>query len=165
MKKRTSKFLYIVISMIFIVYLLVLLRVILFKDAPLYNLFAGIGIGARALNLIPFASMIDMITDSIISLIRLAQNIMGNIVLFIPLGIFLPLLYKRNNKAVLLSGVGLSLLFEIVQFIFAIGSSDIDDIILNVLGTIAGLYIYRIIERILHNRIQILVTVFVLFLL
>lgn len=46
----------------FIVYLLVLVRIVLFKDTQLYNLFAMIGQGQRAINIIPFASTFEMMS-------------------------------------------------------------------------------------------------------
>ncbi|MBP1988856.1 VanZ family protein [Paenibacillus eucommiae] len=164
MKQRTINGLYFVISLMFVIYLFVLLRIILFKGAPLYHLFGGAGLGIRSLNLIPFASIVDMLLDATLDWMRLAQNLLGNIVLFMPLGVFLALLYKKALKSVLLCGLGLSLLLEIIQFVFILGSSDVDDIILNAAGTAAGLYLYRLMERYFQHRIQILTAAAVIFL-
>jgi glycopeptide antibiotics resistance protein len=46
----------------FIVYLLVLVRIILFKGTQIYNLFAMIGHGQRVLNIIPFTSTLEMMS-------------------------------------------------------------------------------------------------------
>ncbi len=163
MESKLKKRLYRIIKIVFVFYLLVLIRVILFKDAPLYNLFGGIGLGLRSVSIVPFASIIDMIFDNTISLARLIQNIGGNIVLFIPLGIFIPLIFNKSNKAVILSGFAISLCFEVFQFIFTIGNSDVDDIILNVLGTIIGFFIFKFISKISKNGVQILATSLVFF--
>ena len=68
-----------------------------------------------------------------------------NILLFIPLGIFLPMLWKENynNKfsKVLIFGFLLSLIIEILQ-IFTFRLTDINDLITNTLGTVIGYLIY-----------------------
>jgi glycopeptide antibiotics resistance protein len=61
----------------FIVYLLVLVRIVLFKDTQIYNLFAMIGHGQRVLNIIPFASTFEMMSN--IGLLHNLQNIAGNL--------------------------------------------------------------------------------------
>lgn len=63
-------------------------------------------------------------------------NVWGNVLLFIPLGIYLMLHYKQ----VALWGVMLaSLCIEIFQYIFARGASDIDDFLLNTMGGLIGM--------------------------
>ncbi|MEO3948058.1 hypothetical protein [Gorillibacterium sp. CAU 1737] len=49
----------------FVVYALVVIRIILFKGAPLYNLFVGAGMGTREVSLIPFASTIELFTQQL----------------------------------------------------------------------------------------------------
>lgn len=72
------------------------------------------------------------------------QNIFGNIILFIPLGIFLPLLFHRcrSLKKVIIISSLCSLSIELTQLIlrqFEIYRTvDIDDVILNTLGAILG---------------------------
>ena len=85
---------------------------------------------------------------------HLLKNILGNIALFIPLGIFLPLFSIRfySLKKVLLIALCCSLLIEITQYISKFFGSyrsvDIDDIILNSFGAFLGFIIYdKIIER------------------
>jgi glycopeptide antibiotics resistance protein len=68
------------------------------------------------------------------------DNLVGNIVIFIPLGTYL-LLFK-NDKRVrtnLLFIFIVSLCVEIIQGIFNLGTSDIDDVILNCLGGLIGI--------------------------
>jgi glycopeptide antibiotics resistance protein len=74
------------------------------------------------------------------------QNIAGNIVLFVPLGIFLPILmpaFQSINK-ILAIGFFLSLSFELIQLITVLGFFDIDDTILNTLGALIGFWICRL---------------------
>ena len=58
-----------------------------------------------------------------------------NVVLFVPFGFFLPLLYKKYHhiKTVVLTGFLFSLSVEIVQM-FGWGSTDINDLITNTVG-------------------------------
>ena len=67
-----------------------------------------------------------------------------NIILFIPLGFFLPILYKkyRNLKKVTLVGFLISLFIEIMQ-LFSHRATDIDDLITNTLGTMIGYLIVK----------------------
>ncbi len=75
-------------------------------------------------------------------------NIVGNILIFVPLGFFIPTLYKRfqNFLKATLVFVLISLFIEFIQF-FVGRSVDIDDMILNTLGGIIGYIIYRLNEK------------------
>ncbi len=72
-----------------------------------------------------------------------------NVVLFVPLGIALPFVWKRANfPRTLLVGFLLTLLIELVQpFLFRTG--DIDDVITNTLGTILGYLLYLLMKKLL----------------
>ncbi|MBX3256833.1 MAG: VanZ family protein [Chitinophagaceae bacterium] len=67
------------------------------------------------------------------------ENILGNILLFIPFSFFLFFLLhiRQLKKNLLLSGAA-SAGIEIVQFITGKGVADIDDVILNMLGAVTG---------------------------
>lgn len=77
---------------------------------------------------------------------QFSRNILGNFILFIPFGMFLPLAFPRFShfKHAVLIGMALSVGIEVMQFIgcqlqfMAIRVSDIDDVILNTLGSMAG---------------------------
>lgn len=73
-------------------------------------------------------------------------NLLGNIVVFIPFGILLPLLNMQLTKIFkfLMTFITGILILEILQITFEVGSFDIDDIILNSIGGLIGLAIYRI---------------------
>jgi len=80
-------------------------------------------------------------------------NVIGNIVIFIPLGIYLPIF--KNDKRVktnLLYIFIMSLLVEITQGILGIGASDIDDIILNCFGGWIGILGYNFLLLILPDE-------------
>lgn len=127
-------------------YLVVLIRIVLFKQVALYNLFAAIGSMERTISIIPFKSLLDMINNNI-SVTRILENILGNIAIFIPFGLLLPIVQKDKSKKIILYGLFTSALIEIIQYVFALGSSDIDDLMLNTLGTVIGYLLYKIIHK------------------
>lgn len=138
---------------IFVMYLIVLIYVILLKCG-----FALIM--ARSLQrvsfienisrvqIFPFKTIIGFFYEGVSSTI-IIQNILGNILAFSPLGFLLPLLSNKYNKVKKIFVVGLitSLTIELIQLFFYLGSSDIDDIILNVLGTIIGFYVFKLANK------------------
>ncbi len=88
-------------------------------------------------NLIPFTFVVDRYDGWQI-------NIIGNIAMFIPVGIVWPVCFdelKRINKAIL-AGAGFTLLIELSQLLFYDRCSDIDDTILNTAGICIGALIY-----------------------
>ena len=77
-------------------------------------------------------------------------NIAGNVVAFIPFGLFIiPVTGRRIGipEAIVLAA-DLSIAVETVQLIARVGSFDVDDIILNTLGGVAGVLLYKLFIRI-----------------
>nr|VDG61899.1 teicoplanin resistance protein [Streptococcus thermophilus] len=65
----------------------------------------------------------------------------GNIAFFVPVGVLAFILFERTRRPVLaatLLGAGFSLLIEISQYVFSLGYSDIDDLLMNTLGAFVG---------------------------
>ena len=78
------------------------------------------------------------------------NNLAGNIIGFIPLGIFVPFLFRRLRvawKTVLMVFL-ISLSFEMTQLVFGLGVFDVDDLILNTLGGLIGYFVFMIAHRI-----------------
>jgi len=74
------------------------------------------------------------------------KNLMGNILIFIPLGLLYPLCRKKNVGffETFLVILGSTCTIEILQFFFLTSRrADVDDIILNVIGGIIGYLIYK----------------------
>jgi glycopeptide antibiotics resistance protein len=73
------------------------------------------------------------------------KNLFGNIVLFIPIGIFLPLLNTKYRRvsALIAATIILIAVVELIQLLSRVGSFDIDDIILNTLGALLGLMVTK----------------------
>jgi len=76
---------------------------------------------------------------------RMASEVIPNILMFIPFGFFLPLVWGRAKKwyATLGFTLLLSVCIEVTQF-FIGRAADIDDVILNALGGIIGYGAYKI---------------------
>jgi glycopeptide antibiotics resistance protein len=81
------------------------------------------------------------------------RNTLGNLVLFLPLGILLPLTFDRwrSLKRVMAIAFCLSLSIETIQFLSRfIGSPravDIDDVLLNTLGACLGFFVYQLANK------------------
>ena len=111
-----------------------------------------VGTETSRINLIPFNTlnrylfMESRTLDNwnVVSLI----NLVGNSFLFSPIGIVLPLLYKKFDsfKIIFLTGLMTTLSIEFIQ-IFIKRSVDIDDIILNTIGVIIGYILYKIFKK------------------
>ena len=95
-------------------------------------------------NIVPIP-FLDMISGPI--------DTMLNIILFVPLCFFLPLLYKNYNRIsnTALTSFLFSLSIEIVQM-FGRGSTDINDLITNTVGTSLGFFAYRSFSKLLREE-------------
>lgn len=71
-------------------------------------------------------------------------NVFGNIICFIPFGCMLPVLSTKMRKLSLVTLVGfeLSLVIELTQLIFKVGSFDVDDLVLNTIGGFIGYLLF-----------------------
>ena len=96
-------------------------------------------------NLLPLVNLFDYDSKR-----DLLVNVIGNVAMFIPSGIVLPIIYKRLDTflKVLLAGGSISLCIEIIQLPFSVRATDIDDLILNVVGVVMGYGIYALIRYI-----------------
>ena len=111
------------------------------------------GLDSNHINLVPFRNSFRCYRYALDARSGLRSfcltNLIGNIALFLPLGILLPLVSDRfrSFKRVLLVGFCLSLTIEVIQFVsrfFGIPRTvDIDDVILNTLGGCLGFALYK----------------------
>ncbi len=92
-------------------------------------------------NLVPFSNTYHYLTGTDhFPLIVIFNNIIGNILVFLPLGLLLPLLFRSYRKfsKILLKVTLSTVLVEVTQTTFRIGQFDVDDIILNLFGGLLG---------------------------
>ena len=158
------------LAIIFIIIISILYLPILFKlkkkgISPIRQI-SYIGLGA-SIFLIIFATILFMpITfkpeTHILNLIPFNLQEIGieqfliekipNIILFIPLGFFLPAVFKSNRKAYKTILITFALTFGVEFFQYFIGrSSDIDDIITNLLGGIIGFIVFKLLNSFLEK--------------
>lgn len=76
-------------------------------------------------------------------------NIIGNIIVFVPFGFLLPIAFQKQldrlDKMLFASVTGI-LIIELLQLVLKVGVFDIDDVILNSIGVVAGFVILKVIE-------------------
>ena len=100
-------------------------------------------------NLVPFYTVKLFIKgnkNGQLALSIMLENIFGNFIAFMPLSFFLGCLFKRFNKwySVFIMLTLSVVAVELLQFLFLTGSSDIDDVILNVAGAMCLYAVLRI---------------------
>lgn len=130
----------VVTACLFIIYLMVLIWIIVFKlqlsirDIPYY----------RSLNLIPLQGSANG---------DFSTEVYSNVLIFIPFGVYIAMLKgKWSFFHKILPIACVSFLFEVSQYIFAIGASDITDLIGNTLGGIIGIVFYAICHGIFKSK-------------
>lgn len=129
-----KKFLYIIL----VLYLLLLIKLIVFKYP------FGITFSFINANLIPFKTILGYISGEPTWKIAM-RNLLGNIILLIPLGFLFAGIYQKLKwKGVLLVGLITGTILESLQILFRSGIFDVDDILLNFVGVFMGylLFIY-----------------------
>lgn len=92
------------------------------------------------INLVPFKDGFDI------------TNIL-NIILFMPFGFLLPTLWEkyRNLKLTFCYGLFFTIFIEISQLFTTSRTTDIDDIIMNTIGTICGWIIFNTVKKVFRK--------------
>ncbi|HRH50106.1 MAG TPA: VanZ family protein [Panacibacter sp.] len=143
----------IILSVLLITCMAVLTKYILFKNSATYSKkYFGLEFskknwkeGLVKANFEPLRT-IHLMQGNNVSTVYRIENLAGNIVGFIPLGILFPLLFpffRSIWKTTLLVFV-ISLAFESIQLCTGLGIFDVDDLILNVAGGLTGYILYKI---------------------
>ena len=116
---------------IFVIYLAALLRITVFRSGfDLTNAFSG-----GEINFIPILDLIKVFLSDKRAFVYL---FFGNIIWFVPFGFLLKKLTRLTTAKIIFFGFLLSLFIEVMQFIFGMGVSEIDDLLLNTLGAAIG---------------------------
>ena len=148
---NNSKPMRITLWFFFILYISLLLTLTLFNPSwgrygiDLYN------ISTKNYNIIPFKTIIDYINlvhNSYLNSNAIV-NLFGNIIAFMPMAFFLPILFRKERKFknFLITMILVILCIELTQLITSTGRCDIDDFILNLLGSVL-MYLFIRIEAI-----------------
>ena len=140
---------------LFIIYLCLVIWILLFKMSSL-NDFHHLDVH-RTINLIPFWVHIETGINR--------SDIIKNFMIFVPLGIYMMMLNGKFFKVVLYSAA-ISIGIEILQFLFGIGITDINDVITNTAGAFAGIAFYSFLSLFfrrkekLNHMFQIIASIF-----
>lgn len=147
------------VKIIFVVYLILVIKVIIFKY-PLEYLKAiaatwekGVILeGLDTANFTLFKTIRMYIDYSY--MLNSFENLVGNVVVFIPFGFLIPYVLKRGrNFFVMLFNAFLFVLgIEVFQLFSAFGAFDVDDILLNCTGAVLGYFSYLVYEGIKKRR-------------
>lgn len=132
-----------IVSVLFVLYLVILVWVILFKLQFTLSDIDHI----RSVNLIPFHYSTSVGEQFHIREVR------DNVLIFIPFGILLSMLTPRmklRNKILII--LGTSLVLETMQYVLTIGSTDITDLITNVSGGIIGIILYTLLLKVVKDK-------------
>jgi glycopeptide antibiotics resistance protein len=133
------------VPVLFLIYLALLVWIILFKSQFNINDLDTV----RSINLIPFYY------DKEIGTAFHLKEVLENLLIFVPMGIYLQMLLPKcrfHGKLIIISGT--SLLLEGAQYVLAIGRSDITDVLTNTAGGLLGLIVYLMVVRLIGNRIK-----------
>lgn len=133
---------------LFVIYILVLIYFLFFAEE-----YGRVSYTTRdyQYNLVPFLEIRRFwIYRNQVGTFAMLSNIFGNVVGFIPFGLIPPII-SRNSRSfffITFSGLTLSLFVEVTQLISRAGCFDVDDLILNTLGTAIGYILFAIAHKI-----------------
>ena len=140
-----------ILSVVFILYLFFLIKMVVFKY-PVEQLQQIVDTwqkdvvleGLHTANFIPFKTIKMYIRYYDMPGIRSFSNLFGNILIFVPVGILLPIVHRasKNIGVLLLNALLLVVGIEVFQLFSNFGAFDVDDIILNCFGVLLGSCIY-----------------------
>lgn len=115
------------------------------------RIYAGSVVIYERMNLTPLSTIrwslhIHQLTSDTGQILHAWINFFGNILLFVPLGYLLPRTLRSMRKFLrfTLRIVLAVTAVELIQYFFWLGCCDIDDLILNLLGSMLGYLIWRI---------------------
>nr|WP_294869730.1 VanZ family protein [uncultured Pedobacter sp.] len=138
-------------TFILIAYSAILIKVMVFKDVPLIRIgslmiyFGGSQTGPA--NLVPFKTILVYLLGEK-GLIIGGINLIGNIILLVPVGLLGPLAFPNITwKKMLALAVAAGFAIEGLQVILSVGIFDIDDVILNGLGVIIGYWAFTVLAK------------------
>lgn len=130
-------------KILFFLYFIILTWGIVFKMRTDFNGF----VGYRRINLIPFHA--SVIINGRID----TSEIYLNICAFVPFGVYISILKEKWSFFQKLLPIFLiSLSYETSQYIFAVGVTDITDLLGNTCGGLIGIVIYWLLSKVLKDN-------------
>ena len=102
-------------------------------------------------NIVPFRTIFKQFGDLIHGedLWHTVVNLVGNVIMFIPLGLLPAIWSKQRKLSVYLLTVAASIVVvELIQLFTTLGMADVDDLLFNILGAWIGFELWRTIDKI-----------------
>lgn len=152
MSERTRRVCRIFAWLAFVVYLIMLCYYLFFAE-----LTGRTGSEEYHYNLVLFKEIKRFIRyREILGTKAVLLNLAGNVVSFIPFGLFLPLLAHRCRKFgyVTMLSFDFSLMVELIQLISKVGSFDVDDLLLNTIGGALGYLCFLLADRFRNRHLR-----------
>ena len=154
MKKNCKK----VWKFVFLVYILILIKLIVFKY-PWEYLMDIVKSWEKGVVLEGLATANFTLGKSIRMYIKYFNkfpfwngfaNLAGNILVFIPFGFLMPKAYPKCGRwwRVFYCAIGFVMCIELFQLFSAFGAFDVDDILLNVLGSVIGYSVFAVMRKV-----------------
>ena len=134
----------IIVFTLFAVYILLAFNLLFFIRSSMWKYYTYGEYFCDYTNFIPFRTVIEFIgyiRDRNVYYLEMSKdNLIGNLLIFMPLGVFLPAVWKKQRRFVsfFLTASAVIIGVEAIQFITMCGACDIDDYILNIAGALAG---------------------------
>ncbi len=130
---------------LFILYIIFLLSTIVYTKLTTGTIYPELNIKS---NIVPFTSIIETITLLLTKtqgFYYIFDYLILDIILFMPLGLFLPILFPKTKKIknFILICLTISIIKELFQLLLNVGMFNIDDIILNLSGAIISYTIFK----------------------
>lgn len=135
------------LAVLFVIYLALLIWIVLWKLDVVW-----VGGTQRSIKLVPFVPSGGAGASNPIEVVT-------NLVLFVPFGVYLGLLaptWRWWKHMGVIAGASLGL--ETTQYVLAVGSADITDLVVNTAGGVAGIGLLALAHRVLHARTTIVMT-------
>lgn len=145
---KMKKIMKAVLGISFVLYICVLIVILFFRPSRDAFDLSFLEYIRYSINIVPFRTIgtyVKAIFNGSMNLDIPLKNLGGNLILFLPMGVYIPFLIKKMNSIKLYFIFIISLIFfvEIIQLLTKRGSFDIDDLILNIIGAFIGFAIWK----------------------
>ena len=154
MKAETKKVIRLLGRFLFVIYILALI----------YLLFLSEGYGRREFqnqdyryNLVPFREICRFWRHrQAVGWMASFLNLGGNVIGFLPLGFIFPVMHRNMKRFWLVTflGFALSLTVETIQLVCKVGCFDVDDLLLNTIGSALGYVLFLICDKFRRIRYE-----------
>lgn len=112
--------------------------------------------GMKRANFVPFKTIDMYVRYWGWSGLHSFENLVGNVAVFVPFGMFLPWLWNWGRNLFLCMGSGMILVLgiELFQLFSGFGAFDVDDILLNGVGILTGYVLWGVTVRFFRRKLQ-----------